>query len=179
VPSVEAVWLALVELELADVEAVLLAAFAGCWSCASSSSSTLANSVEPVLPVADVEAELLALDALELSVLALDVLSLDRPDRKLMFSSWKKAGGLTAPDWPPTTELLPSVLLLLDELLVEAEVCPAWSRCNCSCCHCWKTSDCETLLTLMKEPSLGKGVVNLLPGAIRRPSGSSRLIRCL
>jgi hypothetical protein len=154
VPSVEAVWLALVELELADVE--LLAAFAGCCSCASSSSSTLANSVEPLLLVAEVDV-LLALDALELSVLALDVLSLDRPDRKLMFSSWKKAGGATAPDWPSTIELLSLLLLLLDELLVEAEVCPAWSRCNCSCCHCWKTSACETLLTLIKDPPWAKG----------------------
>jgi hypothetical protein len=86
---------ALTELVLALAESELPEPLApgggagGCCSEASSSSSTLDNSVELLLPLAEVEA-LLALDALVASVLVLDVLSpADRPDRKLTFSSWK------------------------------------------------------------------------------------------
>ena len=86
---------ALTELVLALVESELPAALApgggggGCCREAKSSSSTLDNSLELSLLLAEVEA-LVALDALVASVLVLDTLSLaDRPDRKLMFSSWK------------------------------------------------------------------------------------------
>lgn len=80
---------------LALVEAELAAASAagggggGCCNDASSSSSTLDNSLELSLLLVEEDA-LVALDALVASVLVLEVLSLaDRPDRKLMFNSWK------------------------------------------------------------------------------------------
>jgi hypothetical protein len=87
---------ALTELVLLLVESELPAPWApgggagGCCRDASSSSSTLDNSVELSLLLADEDA-LLADDALDASaLLALDALSpADRPDRKLMFSSWK------------------------------------------------------------------------------------------
>jgi len=82
--------LALVESELPVATAA--GCGGGCCSDASSSSSTLDNSVELSLLLVEVEAlvALDALDALVASVLVLDVLSpAVRPDRKLMFSSWK------------------------------------------------------------------------------------------
>lgn len=94
----------------------------GCCNAANSSSSTLDNCVELSLLLAEVEA-LVAPEALVVS--EADVLSLaDRPDRKLMFSSWKYAGGVGA-DWPSSAELLLlSLLLLLAELLlVDADAC--------------------------------------------------------
>jgi len=86
---------ALTELVLALVEVELSPATCcgggggGCCRLASSCSSTLANWDELSLLLVEVEA-LVALDALVASVSLADVLSLaDRPDRKLMFNSWK------------------------------------------------------------------------------------------
>lgn len=136
----------LVELSLLELAAVdaLLALFeaepsvaslpggggGGACSAANRASSALARSVEDALSLLLVELEaLLALvDALVPSVLSLDVPSVERPERKLMFSSWKKAGGVAAPAWPSMAELLlPSLLLVLDELLLAAAAaCSAW-----------------------------------------------------
>jgi hypothetical protein len=140
---------ALLALDDELAEPVLAAALAGggggaccCWSVANSSSSTLASSVEVSLLLVELEALVTLealLDVLEASVLLVPVLlSVDRPCRKLMFSSWKKAGGAA----PVPTTVPPPLLLLLKSLLDEAllEVEPAaWlacCRCNCSCCHC-------------------------------------------
>ena len=116
--------LALTELVLALVEDELPSApgggGGGCCRSASSCSSTLANWDELSLLLVEVEA-LVALDAL---VASLDVLSLaERPDRKLMFNSWKYAGGVGAV-WLSSADVLLLSLLSLDALLlVEADVC--------------------------------------------------------
>ncbi len=95
----------------------------GACRAANSASSALARSVEDALSLllAEVDALLALVDALVPSVLSLDALSVENPERKLMFSSWKKAGGAWVPAWPSMAELLlPPSLLVLDELLLAA-----------------------------------------------------------
>jgi len=110
----------LVEVEL--VSATCGGGGGGCCRLASSSSSTLDNSVELSLLLVEVEA-LVALDALVASEALVDVLSLaERPDRKLMFNSWKYAGGIGAA-WLSRVDALLLALLVELLLLVEADVC--------------------------------------------------------
>jgi hypothetical protein len=99
----------------------------------------LASSVAVSLLLVELEA-LLALDAEDASVslVAVELLSADRPCRKLTFSNWKNAGGADAVSVAVPVMLSLSLSLLLDAELAELELA-AWlacCRCICSCCHC-------------------------------------------